>query len=786
MPPKTQPTMTATDFANKVRAKYPSGIASDGRAYKDIPDEELAGKIVAKYPAYKTQVDIPIQTSFKAKIGGASTIPGNVARTFGNIPSDVGQIAETTIANPAKNIAKSIEQTKNIYKEQGAKEGTKNIVKGFGETAKSIFKAPGEILVNAGDKQDTQKQLTPIQEQTLKQRDEIMQKLQDAHKTGKDTSHLVLALKYNQDTLDSLNSQIGTKEQNAQKGVDTLTKIAKYPIEHPVQTAIAVQQGGQSAGIEDPIHSIAKPIIQPVKNFVNSEIKAITPNIQNYYKKQELEIFNKPTEVSKPAYNKATQVAKNGRGNPAETLVNNGVKTSDIIDGKNYNTSDTVDQLRQDAIKMSNEGLRPAIEQASYSTPKVSVDNVITQATKNLQNSSSATLSSKEAQIANLQKEGTLLKQKYPDGMSLLDMHDNRITYSMNGGFSPVGDPSVNNIATVNRAFSKTLDNLVAQNVPEDLPYKAFQKELSKQFQAADYLQALHGKAVPRSILQDVAKTTAKVAGAAVGNAVGGGVLGTVGGYHLGGTLESAFENMSNPAKSYFLRNLQQSNPEAFTALKDYIGRTESEKLLQLALPAPSELGTSKNPIITPSPTTYEKATPRTNYENTSPSLAEAVKKYDKTLREISPDQPESWYKYQLENQPFMKNPEKFGYSSNSLDQSGSVKNPITKPNISTNIPKDISQTIKDVKKLPTSTINKTIENHLTSAETLVDELSKAEFKKLGGLDKLLERTVTNISDQLKSQGFAKIATQIKKIDLDKVKSLDDLDTAILNITKGK
>ncbi len=734
MPPqKTQQKMTVDEFANKVRVKYPNGIASDGRKYSDIPSEELAVKIANKYPVYKEQVDIPIQTSFKAKLGGAGTIPGNVLRTFGNIPSDVGQIAETTIANPAKNIAKSIEQTKNIYKEQGAKEGTKNIVKGFGETAKSIFKAPGEAIINAGDKQDTQKQLTPIQEQTLKQRDEIMQKLTDAHKAGKDTSHLVLALKYNQDTLDSLNSQIGTKEQNAQKGVDTLTKIAKYPIEHPVQTAIAVQQGGQQLGIEDPIHSIASPVTDTAKNFIKSR----TAGLPEYYRKQEIETFAKPTTISKPAYNKANEVANNGKGNPAETLVKNGVKTSDIIDGKNYNTSDTVDQLRQDAIKMSNEGLRPAIEQASYSTPKISVDDVIKQATKQLQGAKNATLSSKEAQLSKLLKEGELLKEKYPEGMSLLDMHDNRITYSMNGGFSPIGDPSVNNIATVNRAFSKTLDNLVAQNIPEDLPYKAFQKELSRQFQAADYLNALNNKAVPRSILQDVAKTTAKVAGAAVGNAVGGGVLGTVGGYHLGGTLESAFENMPNPAKAYFLRNIQQSNPEAFTALKDYIGNKEAQKLLQLALPAPSELGTSKNPIITPSPTTYEKGVPKPDY-------------------------------------------------SNSLDQSGSVNQPIIKPTINTNIPDTVSQTIKKVKELPTSTINTTIENHLTTAENLTNELSKAEFKKLGGIDKLLERTVTNISDQLKSQGFAKIATQIKKIDLDKIKSLDDLDTAILNITKGK
>ena len=49
--------MTSQEFAAKIRAKYPTGIASDGRAYSAISDDELTQKIVEKYPVYSSQID---------------------------------------------------------------------------------------------------------------------------------------------------------------------------------------------------------------------------------------------------------------------------------------------------------------------------------------------------------------------------------------------------------------------------------------------------------------------------------------------------------------------------------------------------------------------------------------------------------------------------------------------------------------------------------------------------------------------------------------------------------
>jgi predicted regulator of amino acid metabolism with ACT domain len=49
--------MNTVDFAKTIREKFPNGIASDGTSYADMSDQDLVGKIVQKYPTYKSQID---------------------------------------------------------------------------------------------------------------------------------------------------------------------------------------------------------------------------------------------------------------------------------------------------------------------------------------------------------------------------------------------------------------------------------------------------------------------------------------------------------------------------------------------------------------------------------------------------------------------------------------------------------------------------------------------------------------------------------------------------------
>ena len=50
--PTPQPQkMSMDDFANSIKAKYPG-------TYDDIENEELADKVLTKYPVYRQHVDI--------------------------------------------------------------------------------------------------------------------------------------------------------------------------------------------------------------------------------------------------------------------------------------------------------------------------------------------------------------------------------------------------------------------------------------------------------------------------------------------------------------------------------------------------------------------------------------------------------------------------------------------------------------------------------------------------------------------------------------------------------
>jgi len=75
-------------------------------------------------------------------------------------------------------------------------------------------------------------------------------------------------------------------------------------------------------------------------------------------------------------------------------------------------------------------------------------------------------------------------------------------------------------------------------------------------------------------------------------------------------------EGMSNAARGRFLNTMEMTNPEAFSALRDYIGAQRTAMLQTRIVPEPSALGSAKNPTITTPPTTYEKGIVPKNLPN--------------------------------------------------------------------------------------------------------------------------------------------------------------------------
>lgn len=373
---------------------------------------------------------------------------------------------------------------------------------------------------------------------------------------------------------------VGTPQAKALQG-----QWNKFQAQNPEQAKnvgnyinIAALMGGDEAApgqiTKQDVTQGIKTGVEGVKNTASDVVQGAKDSAGQHYIDSAKEAWAKPTTVSKASYGKATDIFNNAASNGhdiSDTLVKNGVKLSDNVEGGQFSTDSTADKIRSDAGKMSNETLRPALEIANKTVPKTPVKDIIDKTIADIKNSTGVTPGDKLTQIAKAKAEGDALTAEHPDGMSLSDMHDKKITYASNGKYSPIGDVNVNNSAAVNRSFGRTLADQVESKSPSGIPVHEFNSELQKQYQVADYLDALNNKKVPTSLVSKITNTAGKVAGASVGASLGGGVLGGVGGYHIGGMVESMLENMPNPIKNYFLKNMETTNPEAFTKIQEYL-----------------------------------------------------------------------------------------------------------------------------------------------------------------------------------------------------------------------
>lgn len=106
--------MSPQEFAQKVRIKYPNGVAADGRSYANIPDEELTQKVIAKYPVYAKSVvfpkhEIPTAKESNTLFTGAKDLYGGGEKGIGSrLINDVQQGAsDIEKGNVVKGIAKA-------------------------------------------------------------------------------------------------------------------------------------------------------------------------------------------------------------------------------------------------------------------------------------------------------------------------------------------------------------------------------------------------------------------------------------------------------------------------------------------------------------------------------------------------------------------------------------------------------------------------------------------------------------------------------------------------------
>lgn len=280
--------------------------------------------------------------------------------------------------------------------------------------------------------------------------------------------------------------------------------------------------------------------------------------------------WERPTAQPTASFNKARQVIRKSPDAP-KTLAQLGIDPRPLIEDGKYNTQETAQALRDTAGQLSADGLRPSLVAADKSTAPTPTEDIIATSLARAAKENGVT----PADMGSLQKaietEGAALTDKFPNGMGLADMHDAKITYAQNAGYSPFKSASDSIKATANRIISSTLAKAVETSAPKNLPVADFNAELSKYYRAANYLDSLHTKTAPVSLLQKGVRMISKFTGAALGEHLTGGVVSAFAGYQVGKAIESALENLSGRARAAFIHNIEITNPEAFKAVQTYL-----------------------------------------------------------------------------------------------------------------------------------------------------------------------------------------------------------------------
>lgn len=395
----------------------------------------------------------------------------------------------------------------------------------------------------------------------------------------------------------------------------------------------AAAREGVTSAVETAGKTVGDHVIQPTVDATTAAIKAPFTKVADALSNHEIarvkDEWEAPTKASGFSASKDIYAHAESQGHDiSETLTNDRLNPAEHVEGEGsasrFDTQEAADNIRKDAATMSNQMLRPALKAADAAITKTPVNDILREARANIDNNPKITLEDKESMKGTINNSvRPALEKAHPDGMGLADAHDEKITRDLNSKYSPTGDIATNMKATTNKAVADALRSTIERNAPKDIDVKAFNHELQRQFQAADYLESLDGKKVPITTMAKLRKWAGKIVGLGIISHFGGSeILKDIIGYNVGGLLETMAERLPNPVRSMYLRNLEVENPKAFAAVSDYLKKTGQENETRMKLPPAADLspGTSKNPFIMGGSTTFEKPADIINRINSSPS----------------------------------------------------------------------------------------------------------------------------------------------------------------------
>ncbi|MBI5732635.1 hypothetical protein HY967_01605 [Candidatus Jorgensenbacteria bacterium] len=288
--------------------------------------------------------------------------------------------------------------------------------------------------------------------------------------------------------------------------------------------------------------------------------------------------------------------------------------------GDTFTTKGQANKLREDVTPLYKAN-KTALKEAQLSTTPVAI-NDLENSTISRINSGSGTSLQKESMITKARSEFEALKREFGDTLNLDNLDTAK---SMQWGATKF-DMAVPQLERdVHYAVAKSMQEAIEESAARAGATDVAQlnREIGDILEASKFLENLDGKKV---LYGRMGTHMLRLSGAIIGSR--GGPLGSLAGAIGGDVVANILRNVSiaSPVKRLILRDLQKTNPAAYIRTMNWLEKQGLARELRLALPAPSPLGSAKNPIITPPPTVFEKGVPQT-VKPPAPSSSADVKR---------------------------------------------------------------------------------------------------------------------------------------------------------------
>ncbi len=552
------------------------------------------------------------ETSYKADMGGVGAIIPNLARTAGNLPSSTAKFVRAS-ASPVNPL--DVDSSMNIGS---------NIVKGVSALG-SIFSSNREV--NKANKAGQEA------EAELRRRGLAVPQDSNVRSSvvGNTISGTGSTLAKGADIYKGLGEALyNNLEQNVMgensvsKGVGVslgqgASEVARVGIEDPLLIPSILYAPSKVRGtgvVDDTISATSRALTQPVKSgaeFIANKTLLSPQNIQKQIDKLE-DGYVSMTSGTKAGKKRVigSQIKTSALNNagtqgktPMRTLAESGVVPE--TSGTKFNTFDQANAYRQE-VKPLQELNRAGLEEVQLSVQPTSLDDLEALAIKNARTPANINAGRAEPMEKQIRSQFDTLRREYPTGKVNLIVQDDIKSARWDNVFKNKGLVDADVLAkdseyAIAKAFQKNIEDVARKAGNTEVAQ--LNRDIGDRLEASKFLEALDGQTLKGG---RVSKYVGTLIGSSLGQTIPGKIAGAVGGNLVADILIKS--SVSSPIRRYILSKVLAENPQSYKDVVKWLGEQDTLRNNRLQLPAPAPLGSSKNPIITPSPTTYEKQSP--------------------------------------------------------------------------------------------------------------------------------------------------------------------------------